>query len=387
MYFITILAIVRCYAVLKPYKYRVNCVPSRVHKICAAAWVWALVFALMPYVGFGKYESHGSCYCLLDTKKYPYSWLFYCIVNYIIPTVVNGVAFVSTAKKLKIKDNFTTPNYALNSLPVKSASPLSLLRSKRNKSVLNEPFEMQDTTTVEVTDEPATIFPDPSGEIERKSPIDNKLTVKVNIEIDPDSAAQQRYSTKRNSKQNQRKSVIRIMPMSEPHLQSIDDSKVEVGKICTVQASGTFEEPSKTKKEHDIHLLNITKKKSDLENTTRDNENQNPEELRSIPNQFSQQFDHIKKHQRKKSAKKDKQVLKIALFFLSYVLFYGPMVVFRSWYAVMPEDVPKTALAAAQILPSVNSLINPFIYGYLSEEIRHDIKQLFLYLCGKFSLK
>ncbi|KAK3753641.1 hypothetical protein QZH41_014754 [Actinostola sp. cb2023] len=101
MYLITVMAITRCYSVLKPFDYRANVFPSIVNRICLGAWLVCLILSMTPFFGWGEYEViDGQCWCTVDSSKYPYNWFTFFSLVFALPMLVNILVFTSTVKVL-----------------------------------------------------------------------------------------------------------------------------------------------------------------------------------------------------------------------------------------------------------------------------------------------
>ena len=79
----------------------------------------------------------------------------------------------------------------------------------------------------------------------------------------------------------------------------------------------------------------------------------------------------------------------VTMAFIVSFLPYLIIVTIRSSNPNIPHKLDKAAQIAYHVFLRsyfINSMINPFIYGFLNEEFRHKLKSLFCKLCAsKFS--
>jgi len=83
---------------------------------------------------------------------------------------------------------------------------------------------------------------------------------------------------------------------------------------------------------------------------------------------------HAKRNRSEESADTEyRSTVLVILMFISFVLCCGPIFIVNSWYALTPESVPLKALVISRFLAALNSVLNPFLYGFISKEIRSNV--------------
>ncbi|XP_031565836.1 probable G-protein coupled receptor 101 [Actinia tenebrosa] len=128
-------------------------------------------------------------------------------------------------------------------------------------------------------------------------------------------------------------------------------------------------------KDHEISVSSVEKSSCHHENKRQLNRKQIQQEEGS--NKMKK-----KQHNENKTCKlvELKKELKanviISLLFTAYVIGCGPTYVVWTWFALDPKSVPRTAFLSFRFLAGIQSVINPFIYGFMNSEIRADVLAL-----------
>lgn len=386
---ITIMAISRCYSVVKPIEYHTNISRSQVNKICFGAWGLSLISSATPIFGWAKYEpSHyGQCMCTFNSHNYPYNWFIFCFVFYAFPSIVNIVVFGWTAKVF-VRRNIIT------------SAKKQIENEKRSQTSTVPNSDLSTTTTATSTGVCFDTLNDGIG-----NQTSNMVVVEVHADIHTsgESENQACQQAKRGSKIRPRvwfKQANKIGGERE-----IDTKQIEATEEITIDAEihivtefdATEEDITQIdtkkidqiaeRKESEIAIQaeivdvvsdsmdteeDIMKIEEDVPSTT--NTERVPPLQRYNPDS-TQTPQRLQPTTRKKVISRHK-VLLVAIFCASFVLLCGPTFFVKSWYALQPLSVPEIAFSISSLISFVNLVINPFLYGLLSQEIRSDIRKL-----------
>lgn len=345
-YLITILAILRCYSVTRPFEYRSKVYRSKVNRICFGAWGLSTAYSLTPVFGWGKYETgdFSQCICSFNPHKHPYNWFAFLVVFYVFPMILNTVAFVWTAKVLITRKNINiAAEREANRANTSDNSEESLERAKEK---VTAPDDSGCTASVStrVTNETILQTTFNTNKVERRHESDagNITSVRVNIEL-------QECSTTGINSQT-RHSITNV------HLNPCQIRYNRQGNRIEIDFQNNRERKIEEKRENKKREPRVK-----LVQTDKSNMDSNKKKLRKEKLGIKRSMD---------------KVLIIAIFCACFVLLCGPTFIVKSWYAMDPDSVQEEAFNISTILSLLNSLINPFLYGLLSKEIRSDIKKL-----------
>jgi len=393
IYLITILTACRCYGIIKPLRYRIHIYKSKVNTVCFMAWFVSFGFALLPFLGWGKYEIlDGECLCALDTHTYPHKWLVISVLFFILPSVINTLMFVCTVKSLKGKQKVcVSSNNLSQSESQHSVCKLSAMLGRKHKffvvssrraceslelKELNQrthSIELRRTKTpiqrlsfVDDSKLPQQVVCENSSAIHSNSRSEEtkpKQALKIEVTVDV-----HHYNANTSDMDENENNSKRTTNDISPDTYSANQLCVLHRKRPIIKSEQNYQNLGNEK------LLHLEIESHPLQNNQKESQDDN-----SIKANFIKRQKAISKNPGQPSRnhkKKGSKIFIVLLLFLCFEIFCGPIFLVRIYYIINQMPVPANTKKIAVTMNGFNSLINPFLYGLLDKEIRRKLMDI-----------
>lgn len=386
IYLMTTLAACRCYGVIKPLMYRIHIRKSRVNRVCLTAWLFSFIFALLPLFGWGEYAIlHGECLCTLDTHKYPYQWLVISVLFFLLPSIINTVMFLCTAKSFNNKNKKSAVlrsgeshgSYTLSSILGRKRK-VTIISSKKTREIVESKKANPRTYSFELRRLKTSVLPSSvadniiehvesetavsknSNKAETDKNVGQPIVIEVVVDVHPDNTNVSNICQLENKAKTLEK-PFDINPVNCEQLQKHNEDHPSKSKDNPKNITG------KVKIQHLESDPNI------IHNDAKESNSVESEATSDKTGGTSKESKQSTRKQKKKSFK----IFIVLLLFASFEIFCGPVFCVRLYYLIKDIPVPPNASKIAQTLNAFNSFINPFLYAFLNKDIRRNLRNIF----------
>ena len=362
LYLLTVMSLSRYYSLAKPFKYRMYVTAPKANKVCIGAWVVTFLQSLTPVLGWGKYAAiDGQCYCALDSSKHRSNWFVHLLLAFAFPLALNSWIFARSlslvnlrgAKKGKIPRklqmkrtvNLATENQVGSSSESQNHRENTAENNQTNSGVSASELNLEQT---------------------KKKP---KETEEVHVEV---------VKVKEENSTEKEPDFV-----NEGFEDEITNAPEEIIMADWVNEGGTSNETEtvnqgiESDKQASVssrsnHETKISVGNTNIQNKRKDRRcRQQEDELNDMEKNEHNDSKIFRKTQDHKRERKINMV--VSLLFLAYIIGCGPTYIVWTWFALYPNSVPRTAFVLFRWFAGVQSVINPFIYGFMNAEIRTDV--------------
>jgi len=354
----------------------------------------------MPLLGWGEYGViDGHCWCSLNPNKDTLNWMVVLAMFYLIPTVLTSAMFVATGLSFKAQRNriLAMKNQDIASRPSKNiSSSITFSSLQRSDGVEVYPEGARGTFTPKTPDQilPCT---------ESHHSVHTTNTATLSDYCCEDLQQSQLETAEKSSEaevehENEQQTCEKIRVQVDINTCGINlahkDKQVHIKKHSVYFHKGNCSSQTETHLETIEEIASCSnetsyeEKKDENQNTTKRRQGLHMKERKNTPEQiptFLRENKNAFKEEKQPTSRGPKRDVKmgiLVLLFSSYALLCGPSFFVRTIYSFNPNAVPRNAFLVALFMNTLNSFTNPFLYGFMSYDIRTEIRKL---LCSIYN--